>query len=85
MKYFLSLICILKNERYLEEFIMYYRLLGVEHFYIYDNESDLPISKRLTNQYYTRMCTIIDFPGKIQQMNAYNHYLKNTVQINIVF
>ena len=77
MKHFLSLICILKNERYLEEFIMYYRLLGVEHFYIYDNESDLPISKRLTNQYYTRMCTIINFPGKIQQINAYNHYLKN--------
>ena len=77
MKYFLSLVCILKNERYLEEFIMYYRLLGVEHFYIYDNESTLPISKRLTNQYYTRMCTIIKFPGKIQQMNAYNNYLKH--------
>ena len=72
MKYFLSLCCIIKNERYLEEFIMYYRLLGVEHFYIYDNESTIPISQRLTNPYFTRMCTIKHIPGKIQQLNAYN-------------
>ena len=59
MKYFLSLCCIIKNERYLEEFIIYYRLLGVEHFYIYDNDSSIPIQERLNNNYYKRMCTII--------------------------
>ena len=77
MKYFLSLCCIIKNERYLEEFIMYYRLLGVEHFYIYDNESTQKISDRLNNSYFKKMCTIIDFPGKVQQLNAYNNCLKN--------
>ena len=77
MKYFLSLCCIIKNERYLEEFIIYYRLLGVEHFYIYDNESTIPISQRLINPYFTRMCTIKHIPGKIQQLNAYNDCITN--------
>lgn len=76
VKYLLSLCCIIKDERYLEEFIVYYRILGVERFYIYDNESKIPISSRLTNPYFKRMCTIINFPGKKQQMNAYQHYLK---------
>ena len=76
MKYFLSLCCIIKDERYLEEFIMYYRILGVEHFYIYDNGSTIKISERLNNYYFNRMCTIINFPGKIQQLNAYNNCLK---------
>ena len=77
MKYFLSLCCIIKNERNLEEFIMYYRILGVEHFYIYDNESDIPISKRLSHSYFKKICTVIPFPGKIQQLNAYNNCLKH--------
>ena len=75
MKYFLSLCCIIKNERYLEEFIMYYRLLGVEHFYIYDNNSSVPISERLNKNYFKNICTIINFPGKIQQINAYNNFM----------
>jgi hypothetical protein len=77
MKYYLSLCCIIKDEKYLEEFIIYYRILGVEHFYIYDNDSSIPIKERLNNNYYQRMCTIINFPGKAQQMNAYNDFFKN--------
>jgi hypothetical protein len=77
MKYFLSLCCIIKDENYLEEFIIYYTLLGVEHFYIYDNESNHKISERLNHYYFNRICTIIDFPGKIQQLNAYNNCIKN--------
>jgi hypothetical protein len=77
VKYFLSLCCIIKDERYLEEFIVYYRILGVERFYIYDNESKTPISERLTNPYFKKMCTVIKFPGVAQQVNAYNHFLNN--------
>ena len=77
MKYFLSLLCIIKDERYLEEFIMYYHILGVEHFYIYDNESKISIIERLNNDYFKNLCTIINFPGKVQQLNAYNNYLVN--------
>ena len=75
-KYYLSLCCIIKNERYLEEFINYYRILGVEHFYIFDNESFDPISKRLSNFYYDKICTIINYPGKALQLNAYEECLK---------
>ena len=64
MKYYLSLCCIIKDERYLEEFIMYYHVLGVEHFYIYDNNSSYPIKNRLNSFYYNKLCTIINFPGK---------------------
>ena len=75
--YYLSLCCIIKDESNLEEFIMYYTLLGVQHFYIYDNESSPSIKDRLNSFFYKHYCTIIDFPGRCQQMNAYNHCINN--------
>lgn len=71
MKYYLSLCCIIKNERYLEEFIVYHHIIGVEHFYIYDNNSYFPIRDRLNHYYFKKICTIIDFPGKVKQLEAY--------------
>ncbi len=76
-KYFLSLCAIIKDERNLEEFIIYNWILGIEHFYIYDNDSSHPIKDRLYNYLFTKICTIIDFPGSNQQINAYNHCLHN--------
>ena len=75
MKYYLSLCTIIKNERYLEEFIIYYRIIGVEHFYIYDNNSNPPIRERLNKPFFTNMCTIIDFPGSRMQIPAYQHFI----------
>jgi hypothetical protein len=77
IKYYLSLCCIIKDERYLEEFIVYYRILGVEHFYIYDNESSYSIKERLNKSYFRDFCTIINFSGKVQQLNSYHDCLKN--------
>ena len=77
MKYKLSLLCIIKNEEYLEEFIIYHRLLGVEHFYIYDNESSFPVNERLKHYYYHKCCSIIHFPGSVKQMDAYNHCIQH--------
>lgn len=77
-KYEVSLCCIIKDERYLEEFIIYYSILGVDHFYIYDNESAIPIKDRLSHAYFKDKCTIIDFPGKVQQLNAYNDCITRT-------
>jgi hypothetical protein len=76
VQYYLSLCAIIKNERYLEEFITYYKILGVEHFYIYDNQSNFPIKNRLDNPFYSDYITFIDFYGEYQQLNAYNHCLK---------
>lgn len=40
-KYKMTLVLIIKNEaRYVVEWIEYHRLIGVEHFYIYDDNSD---------------------------------------------
>lgn len=73
MKYYLSILCIIKNEEYLEEFIIYHYLQGVQHFYIYDNESTVPIFHRLNHYFYKKLCTIIPYPGKVKQVEAYNH------------
>ena len=84
MKYYLSLCCIIKNERNLEEFIIYYILLGVEHIYIYDNESNFPIKDRLNSFFYKKYCTIINYPGKYKQIDAYNDCINKTKDINEV-
>jgi len=73
MAFKVALTCIIKDEQYLEEFIIYHHLIGVQHFYIYDNESNIPIKKRLNHPFFLKHCTIINFPGKAQQVNAYNH------------
>jgi hypothetical protein len=78
MKYFLSLCCIIKNEDYLEEFLIFYMILGVEHFFLYDNESTIPLKKRLHQSIFKEKCTIIDFPGKCKQLDAYEDCLKKT-------
>ena len=68
-----ALTCIIKDEQYLEEFIIYHHLIGIQHFYIYDNDSKIPIKTRLIHPFFLKKCTIINFPGKAQQLNAYNH------------
>jgi hypothetical protein len=77
MKYFLSLCAIIKDENNLIEFIIYHWLIGVEYFYIYDNDSKIPIKNILDNYIFKKICTIIDYPGRGVQMNAYNHCIKN--------
>ena len=78
MKYFLSLTAIIKNEDYLEEFIIFYMILGVEHFFLYDNESNIPLKKRLHQPIFKEKCTIIDLPGKCKQLEAYKDCLNRT-------
>ena len=77
MKYYLSICTIIKNERNLEEFITYYIIQGVEHFYIYDNDSTIPIKNRLNKYIFREKCTIINFSGHSMQMKSYNHCLNN--------
>jgi hypothetical protein len=76
MAYYLSLCCIIKNESNLEEFIIYHYILGIEHFFIYDNESDKPIKERLNTYFFNKICTIINLKGKYKQLEAYENCLK---------
>jgi hypothetical protein len=74
--YFLALVAIVKNEQlYIEEFIHYYRLQGVDHFYFYDNESVPPLKTVLSG--YSDICTLIPMPGEQKQLNAFNHYIQH--------
>uniref|UniRef100_A0A6C0B915 Uncharacterized protein n=1 Tax=viral metagenome TaxID=1070528 RepID=A0A6C0B915_9ZZZZ len=78
MKHYFAVCCIIKDEDNLEEFIIYNIILGASQIYIYDNESKIPIKDRLLhNFFFKKYCTVINFPGKSQQMNAYNHCIKN--------
>ena len=76
--YHTSIVLIAKDEdRYIQEWIEYHRIVGIEHFYIYDNESK-PSFKSILNRYIdSDIVTYINYPGKLMQMNAYNHALKH--------
>ena len=67
--YYLSICAIARNESlYLEEWIKYHTGIGVEHFYIYNNESTdttSMIAKSFKN------VTLKNFPGQRSQAPAY--------------
>ena len=77
MKY-LALCAIVKDEDpFLEEWICHHALIGVEAFIIYDNGSAYPVRNRLRSFMKGSFLTVVDIPGKAQQMIAYNHCLRN--------
>ena len=43
-QYEVAICCIVRDEEYLPEWIDYHILIGVTQFYIYDNESAVPVS-----------------------------------------
>lgn len=76
--HFISIVCIIKNEGpYLKEWIEYHKFIGVDHFYVYDNESD-DNTKEILNPYIdSGLVTYLFFPGKNMQDAAYEHCSKN--------
>lgn len=76
-KYYLSAVLIIKDEAsYLQEWIEYHRLVGVDHFYIYDNESSDNIKEILKPYIKSKIVEYIFWPGKLQQKPAYNDAIK---------
>ncbi|MBQ8293802.1 MAG: glycosyltransferase family 92 protein [Alphaproteobacteria bacterium] len=68
----LSVLSIVKNEGlYLREWIEYHRIVGVEKFYIYDNESDDDTRKILEPYIKSGVVEYIFWPGQAQQLLAY--------------
>lgn len=71
-KYNLAIVAIIKNEApYIQEWIEYHRIVGIEKFYIYDNESTDQVQKVL--QPYIEQDIVSYFPikGKGKQVVAY--------------
>lgn len=62
-KYTLSIATIFKNEaRYLKEWIEYHRIVGVEHFYLYNNGSTDSYRTILAPYIREGLVTLIDWP-----------------------
>ncbi|EJF02171.1 glycosyltransferase family 2 protein [Liquorilactobacillus mali] len=74
IKYNLSMTIILKNEApYIREWLAYYTSIGVEHFYIYDNDSQDDL-KEIIDSLGDKV-TYVRFSGIGRQMDAYNDAL----------
>ncbi len=76
-KYYLAICSIAKNEgAYFEEWIEWHRKLGVEKFYIYDNESTDNTKEILAPYVESGLVEYTFFPGKKQQLPAYDDCLE---------
>ena len=79
----ICLAAILKDEdSFVEEWVAYHRLLGVDHFYLYDNDPRQPLKHLLAPHldYVTVRPWLIEhddrsYPGRNKQLKAYAHCL----------
>lgn len=75
--FFLAMCAIAKNEgRYFQEWIEYHKMLGVEKFYIYDNESTDNTAEVLQPYIENGVVDYTFFPGKKMQLKAYKDCVK---------
>jgi hypothetical protein len=75
--FYLSVAAIIKNETpYISEWIEYHRLVGVQKFFIYDNESTDNLRNFLDPYIDKGIVEYTFFPGKRQQVIAYNDALQ---------
>ncbi len=76
--YNLAVVSIMKNEApYVKEWLDYHILAGVEHFYIYDNESPDNLKEVLQPYIDSGTVTYKFYPGKARQYEAYNEAVQN--------
>ena len=74
----LSVTAIMKDEAdYILEWLEYHRMVGVTHFYIYDNDSTDQLHEKLRGYIDKEIVTYIKWPGEAQQLLAYNDALNN--------
>lgn len=66
---------IFKNEApYLKEWIEYHEMIGIEHFYLYNNNSDDNYWEILRPYIDKGLVSLIDWPDNHAQMKAYKHF-----------
>ena len=72
-KYELAIAAILKNEGpYVKEWVEYHLLAGVEHFYIYDNESPDNLKQEIQSYIDAGVVDYTFLPGQCTLMVAFN-------------
>lgn len=78
-KYNICICAIFKNESiFLKEWINFHILIGVDHFYLYNNNSDDDYKEILKPFIDNNIVTLIDWPHDQPQMKAYQHCYKTT-------
>lgn len=77
-EYEISLCTIFKNEApFLKEWLEYHLLMGVEHFYMYNNNSDDNYVDILKPYIEKNIVTLIQWPDVPGQLSAYTHFYNN--------
>ncbi len=73
----LSVVAILKNEApYLQEWLDYHLIAGVDHFYLYDNDSPDNQAEVVAPYVAAGLVDYIPAPGSAMQMPVYNDAVK---------
>ncbi len=71
-KYYVSICAMFRDEdKYLKEWIEFHRIVGIEHFYLYNNCSNDGYAEVLKPYIENGIVTIIDWPYEKGQMKAY--------------
>ena len=77
-KYEIGFCTIFKDESpFLKEWLDYHLLIGVEHFYLYNNNSSDNYLEILTPYIDKGIVTLIEWPETPGQLSAYKHWLTN--------
>lgn len=72
-EYKLSVVAIMKHEQpYVLEWVAYHHVIGVDHFYIYDNEENSGMDKILAKYIEQGIVTLIPAPGDVMMFKCYN-------------
>jgi hypothetical protein len=64
-------------ETHIKEWVHYHRVVGVEHFCIYDNGSTIKIADTLKNEVAAGFVSVIPFPGSSAQMPSTTNFIHN--------
>lgn len=77
-RYNVSICAIFKNEApYLREWLEFNHLVGVEHFYLYNNNSEDDYEAVLRPYIKSGLVTLIDWPHNQKQMECYQTCIKD--------
>lgn len=77
-KYNVAICAIFKNEApYLKEWLEFNRLVGIEHFYMYNNNSEDDYQSVLNEYIEAGLVTLIQWPHNQAQMECYKDCIKN--------
>lgn len=78
MRYYLTISAIMKNEGpYLTEWLEFHRMVGVQHFFLYDNNSDDETRAILDPYISSGLVTYHFWPDHPGQLKAYMHTLNS--------